>query len=243
MPWKEQKYTLAVYDPTAATYVYKSTVSLTACNLVSCSYTPATALNVETPYQWMVHANNDAGYGAYSAPVDFIIKVPAVPTPAAPESIIDDSTPTFSWAPVDHATSYTVLLYNATANTNVFTNTVDSSVCGTSACNYNSPVTLAKNVNYTWQVSAKDDAGSSAFSSSVSFKISAPGAPYFLSPSGTIYTQLPTFSWRKPDGAVSYRLEIWDNTGSPVRGDLPITPSCNDTTCTWSGAWIPRVTR
>lgn len=234
-----KSYTLAVYNTETALFEFKSTVSLTYCDSANCSYTPTVSLDVDTAYQWMVHANNDAGYGAYSAPTDFVIRVPDVPTPKAPVSIIDNYTPNFTWAPVDHATSYTVLLYNATAKTYVFSNTINSSICSETLCSYTSPSVLIKGVNYTWQLSANDAAGSSALSSSLSFNISAPGVPFFLSPSGTIYEQIPTFSWRKSEGADYYRLHVYDNTGTTLRGDTEITPTCNDATCTWNGVWVP----
>lgn len=237
-----KSYTLAVYNSASSSYVYEAAVSLTNCNLIFCTYTPTTTLAVDTPYQWKVRASNDAGSGLYSATLNFSITVPDVPIPASPENIIDDYTPDFAWSVVDQATSYTVSLYNASANTEVFTNTITSSACGVATCSYTSPNTLVTGVNYTWKVRANNAVGSSTYSSPVSFKLSAPSTPIFLSPAGTIYNQTPTYTWRKSSGVDYYKLSIYDVTaGYYIKANLSITPTCGEVTCTWnSGYWVDK---
>jgi len=237
-----KSYTLKVYDAGSAADVYSTVVSTSNCSLSTCTITPGTALSVGTTYEWSVRANNDAGSSDYTSALSFYLTAPGVPTLTSPKTVAGSLTPVFTWTPVDNATSYTVVLTLKTSGAQVFSTSVDSTKCSTTTCTLNSPTSLTLGTYYLWQVKANNAAGSSEYAMALSFKPSAPFSPVFLSPSGTIYDQTPLFSWKIPEGVGYYKLEIYDNAGGYyVKANLSITPTCNDTTCTWGNSyWVEK---
>ncbi|MFP4555504.1 MAG: GEVED domain-containing protein [Bacteroidales bacterium] len=125
--------------------------------------TDANDLNSGTTYEWQVRAKNDAGSSSYSSIDSFTTEEetqepPATPTGLTTNSITTNSA-TLNWNASTDADSYDVQLRQEGGSWST------SNVTGTStdANDLNSGTT------YEWQVRAKNDAGSSSYSSIASF--------------------------------------------------------------------------
>jgi hypothetical protein len=143
-------------------------------NAISCGYN-ATTLAVGTYYVNVTVASDDPDTPSIVLPVKFkVANLPAVPTLVAPTdaSTTTDTTPTFDWADVSGATSYTIQVDN---------NSDFSSVEQTSspAVSEYTATTLGSGTYY-WRVLATNANGSSAYSGSWSVIVQAtviPGVP------------------------------------------------------------------
>jgi hypothetical protein len=198
----------------------------------TCSITSTTPLAFGATYNWFVNAKNSVGTSAWSAPLTITAPVgtaPSAPTLIAPTGTISTGTPTFSWNAVSGAASYGLTVFNSSSATVLdIVVTPASGGCASipATCSYTTG-TVLPNGNYTWQVSATNISGS-ATSALGSFTISAPTgllppAPTLVSPSGTVTTTTPTYSWNAILSATSYTLIVQNTSGVAVNVDL--TPS------------------
>src|SRR4029077_3649556 len=119
---------------------------------------------------------------------------------SGPGGTIAASQPAFTWTSVTGAASYKVWLTDQTTGQTV----VVPNLTGTS-WSPSQPLTLGD--NYTWWVGAVQGQ-TTAWDSPLSFRI----APVGSSPSGTIATNLPVFSWTSVTGAASYKVWLTDQT-------------------------------
>lgn len=128
-------------------------------------------------------------------------QVTSTPSPLTPTGIIVTTTPKFTWTAVAGASSYSLTVLKGTAT--VFTKT------GLTGTSWTTPSANAfpAGSSYTWKVKA----GNGAWSNILYFALQLP-APTPLSPSGNITATRPTFTWTAVNGAVSYNVQVIDNT-------------------------------
>ncbi len=142
------QYEYQLYKGT--TWVYTKTVLLSACGAtVNCVSTPTTVLAAGS-YQWKVRAYIGGAWKSFSAFKLFSEYL--IPVPVAPSGKITDTTPTYSWKKVPGATKYVYELYKGTKL--VYTKTVLSSACGTTANCVTTPTTVLSAGSYKWRVQA-----------------------------------------------------------------------------------------
>jgi len=201
-------------------------------NTGACGYTQTTPLADNVAHTWRVSATNSGGTSALSAPRSFTpsvaATVPAVPVPGSPGGTITTLSPMYLWTPSPGATSYTVRVMDGA--TPVFTTalTLVEALCprNTGACGYTSPVTLTSGRTYTWQVSAGNSAGTSAFSAATSFtpavSTTAPPPPVLGNPSGAISTPAPMYLWNPSPGATSYTIRVMSGANTLVSTTLTL---------------------
>ena len=94
-----------------------------------------------------------------------------IPIPLLPKSATVNSTPTYQWDKVPGATQYRYELRQGT--TLVYTQTVGSSLCGTTTCS-NRPTTVLKFGSYQWRVQALLNGIWTTYSPSMNFTITGP---------------------------------------------------------------------
>jgi hypothetical protein len=205
------------------------------CGTTTCSITPTLNLTVGS-YKWAVKAGNKfGGFSAYSTWLNFTTSTPAAPTPQTPNGAGYSSNPTFTWTKRAGATQYALYVYtNATPSVVKFASSAFTPTCGTSTCSYTPTLNLTAG-SYKWAVKAGNTFGWSAYSAWLNFTLSAPAAPTPLTPSGTIATGNPTFTWTRPAGATLYALYVYTNaTPSVVKFANYVTPTCNASTCSYT---------
>ncbi len=166
-------------------------------------------LTANTKYYWRVNASNGGGTSAYSSVWNFttVILAPAAPVLAGPANGAANVslTPTLTWNASAGATSYRLQV----ASDSLFASPVLDDSTLTSTSRQAGP--LANTTTYYWRVSAKNSAGSSAFSGVWHFVTVPlpPPAPSLVSPAnGTPgLTTMPTLQWNASAGAVQYRCQ------------------------------------
>jgi hypothetical protein len=158
--------------------------------------------------------------------------VPGAPTQQAPSGIIATATPTYTWAAVPGATSYTLYLDNGVTMLRYDTFSASAN-CSSGTCSAPTTVALTDATSYYWTVEASNAAGN-AWAAGMQFTVitdTIPGAPTQQAPSGVISTATPTYTWAAVPGATSYTLYL-DNNVTRLRDD-PFSASaiCSSGTC------------
>ncbi len=139
-----------------------------AIEVTESTYTPNSDLS-EGEHTWRVRSKNDAGVSAYTTSWTFtIVTVSPPPVLASPSdgSSTIDQTPTFDWDDVSGAISYEIQ--------------IDSSQAIEVTESTYTPNSDLSEVEHTWRVRSKNDAGTSSYTSSWTVKIvTVPIAPTF----------------------------------------------------------------
>jgi predicted phage tail protein len=222
------RFALYVYT-TANVQKFAAVITPTTCSTSTCSYAPTLNLTAGS-YKWAVRAGNTFGWGAYSTWLNFSTSAPLAPTPQSPTGTITTGNPTFTWTKPAGATQYALYVYT-TANVQKFAAVINPT-CGTSTCSYTPTLNLTPG-SYKWRARAGNTIGWSAHSSWLNFSTSAPLAPTPQSPTGTITTSNPTFTWTKPAGATQYALYVY-TTANVQKFAAVINPTCGTSTCSYT---------
>jgi hypothetical protein len=162
---------------------------------------------------------------------------PGVPTLTSPKGTTNATVPDFVWSPVADAHSYE--LYAAeTGSAPLINGTYSASVhCSGATCTVRSPATLVHSRNYEWRVRAITGVGASSWASATfQVLVNPPGQPLLTSPSGTITTMTPEFTWAATSGATTYDLFVTE-VGNPtpvVNATYAAVAVCTAGTCTRS---------
>jgi predicted phage tail protein len=200
------------------------------CGTSTCSYTPTLNLT-NGSYKWRVRAGNAFGWGAYSTWLNFSTSAPLAPTPQSPSGANITGNPIFTWTRPPGGTRFALYVYT-TANVQKFAAVITPTTCSTSTCSYAPTLNLTAG-SYKWAVRAGNTFGWGAYSTWLNFSTSAPLAPTPQSPTGTITTGNPTFTWTKPAGATQYALYIY-TTANVQKFAAVITPTCGTSTCSYT---------
>jgi hypothetical protein len=221
--------------PTATSYIVEISDSWNFGTVVSSSTTSNIYLNLTnvtlanlTRYYWRVKAYNSIGWGPYSIVRTFktVIDDPSAPVLVAPVNNEDSvRVPVnFVWKKANLAESYRL---QVRLNTTVILDT--SGIKDTAV----SIGTLAKGTTYTWQIGAKNAAGTIwSVERSLSTIFKGPAAPVLVAPAVNA-TNVPvkaTFIWRKVPLAQYYSIQV--STTNPFTTVVFEKDSVKDTTTT-----------
>ncbi len=162
-----------------------------------------------TLYYWRVNAKNSYGTSNWSNIWSFtsIEAAPSVPVLASPlNNAIDISlTPTLSWNSSSSAKSYLVQVSSSSSFSTFILN--DSSTTITKQISG-----LTNSTVYYWRVAAKNNNGTSSWSSVYNFTTVgvAPNAPTLTTPANNAVDIAipPTLAWNASTGAATYTLQI-----------------------------------
>ena len=183
---------------------------------------------------------------------------PAAPTLLGPLGQTSSNTPTFTWSNVGNASWYQLWVNGPSGFWGApwYEVGAGSVFCGNNSCGV-TPLN-ATDGTYTWWVRGWNQAGSGSWSSGGTFsRGAAPNAVTLASPSGSLSSRNPAFSWAPATGATWYRLWVTKPDGSvfdrwyqlQVATDI----TCSSSSCTasptlnlptgqhhwWVQAWNP----
>lgn len=210
----------------------------TICNGNGCSITPSITLGGGT-YTWWVQTWNPAGYGFWSAGLNFSISPLASATLISPTGNLDALySPSFVWDQVPGATYY--YLYINGPSGKVFDLWYQASaICNSGTCTVVSPVTLGGGA-HTWWVQTWNPAGYGPWSTGMNFGLPVPKPPIaatLLSPSGNTTTTQPVYTWNvvpgsaQGDAATWYYLWVNGSSGKLFAQWYQASAICNSNTC------------
>jgi hypothetical protein len=207
----------------AADVTYNSASAGCPAGTGTCSVTPVAPLTSGDAVTWLVRAINGAGTSGWSPFLKFNVQVfPATPTLVGPTVTATTLTPTYTWNAVPTAASYVVATYlNGVRADVTYTAAAAGCSAGTGTCSVTPAAPLANGDNVTWLVRATNAAGTSAWSAFLKFTVGiVPSTPTLVSPSGTVATLTPTYTWNAVPTATNYVVATYVNG---VRADVNYT--------------------
>ncbi len=215
-------YNLYVDDSTGNRIAQWYTPAQVGCGTGTgtCSITPSTAL-VAGAGQWWVQTYNGSGGGPWSAGMAFCVI--ACPTGAAtlvsPSGTTGTTTPTYTWNAVSAATWYYLWVDDSTTAGKIqqwYTPAQVGCGTGTGTCSITPSTSLAVGAG-KWWIQTWNPAGSGPWSGMSFTAGSLPPAATLGSPSGTISTATPTYTWNAVPTVTWYYLWVDDATGNKIK--------------------------
>ena len=190
-------------------------------------------------------AESNENNNTWSSQFYWEASVPIGPNIIAPTGVVDTNLPDFKWyaAPASmYVVSYKLFLNSLAPGVLMIEANIPTSVCVNSICKSSSHSPLPKYGDYEFKVGAVDRFGVVTYSPWTVFTYTntPPTSPTNLSPTGTIQTARPTYSWTKSSYASWYELYVYPAASptTPVVSDTSIQAlsNCVGTLCTWTPA-------
>lgn len=173
-------------------------------------------------YQYWAIVWTETAISDWAGPQAFTVSggSPGAATLVSPSGNISTSTPKFTWNAVTPATWYYLWVNDAASSPKIqqwYTAAQAGCASGTGTCSVTSPSVLAQGAAQWW-IQTWNDAGYGPWSDAMSFTVSGslPGAATLVSPSGTISTTNPTYTWNAVPNATWYYLWVNDGTGTKI---------------------------
>lgn len=234
------RYYLMVYAEKSSSYViYRTLTADAVCGAETCAYTSTLKLG-HGNYKFKVRAGNATVWSAYSAFMTFnayLAPVPPTLTEPAADTKITIQRPTYRWQAVPGATKYQIHVYSLTKKATVGTYAATSTyLCTGDVCSYKPATNLASG-KYQVRIRAYNSYGYGDYSAYTPFTVQlVPDPPATVSPSGTISTLSPAYTWKAVPGVTSYYLMVWsyaENTYIIYRTLYPANV-CSGDTCAYT---------
>ncbi|MBF0108988.1 MAG: cadherin repeat domain-containing protein [Magnetococcales bacterium] len=203
--------------------LHQETLTPTAAGCASgsgtCSRTPSVTLPAGlVKWSIAVTPSKNTGEATITVPTPTL----STPTPVSPKGTVANLTPGFSWSAVSGASHYRLRVTDA-SNVQVIDQTYSAATAGCSSgsgsCSVSPGTTLAVGVG-SWTIMATNTTNGteSAQSGRQGFTIvqptTKPGTPTPVSPSGSVTTLSPSFTWNATTDANAYILRVTDGSGS-----------------------------
>jgi parallel beta-helix repeat protein len=138
-------------------------------------------------------------------------------TLTVPTGTIYTTTPTFTWLAVANATWYYLWVNDGSGTPKIqawFSAAQANCGSGSPTCRI-TPSTVLAPGTYTWWIQTWSPGGYGPWSLGMSFKVSPPGAASLISPTGSVTTGTPTYTWTTVPAATYYYLWVNDGSGTP----------------------------
>jgi hypothetical protein len=159
----------------------------------------------------------------FSGKIDFTVTASAIPgkaTLVSPSGQIATSIPTYTWNAVSDATWYQLWVNDSVSSQKIqswYTSEQAGCASGTGACSV-TPTTALAAGQCQWWILTWNEKGYGPWSDGMSFTVVggvAPGKATLVSPSGSISSTNPTYTWSAVSAATWYQLWVNDGVGSP----------------------------
>jgi hypothetical protein len=229
-------YFLWVDEPSGNVIQQWYTSAQANCDGTTCSVTPSTPLS-NGGHSWWIQTYSSAGYGPWSDRVDFSVSVPPLPEKAtliAPSGDSGTNTPTYTWSEVPGVTLYRLWVNDSSGNLINTWYTAEVANCDGTNC-WVAPAYFLSAGAHTWWIQTYNDAGYGPWSDSMTFNILSPPLPgkaTLVSPSGSIGSNLPTYTWNEVYGSTWYYLWVDGPTGNVIQQWYRAAEAnCNGITC------------
>jgi hypothetical protein len=160
---------------------------------------------------------NSLSSSGFSVTISRSSGVPGAATLVSPSGAISTKTPTFTWNAVPGASSYYLWVNDTSAAPRIaqWMSATDANCgSGTGNCSASPSVVLASGAG-RWFVQTWNSFGYGPWSAALDFSIVGLVAPTLMSPTGTISSSGPTFTWNAVSGATYYYLWVNDSGSAP----------------------------
>lgn len=207
--------------------------SSAVCGGSTCSFAPNIPLSSGT-YRWWIQTWNSGGYGPWSDGMSFTVSIPlpGKATLISPSGGIVDNNPTYTWNQVSSATWYYLWVDGPNGNVLKQWYTVAQANCNGSTCSV-TPTTTLSSGTYRWWIQTWNSTGYGPWSDGMNFSTPLPpGRATLVSPTGSIITDTPTYTWNQVNGSTWYYLWVNGPSGNVIRQwYTPAQANCNGSTC------------
>jgi secreted trypsin-like serine protease len=204
----------------------------------TCSVTPTTSLGGGS-HTWWVQTYNAAGYGPWSSSLTFSTSAPSTPgsaTLVSPNGNIGTKTPTYTWNQVAGATWYYLWVDGPSGNVIQQWYTSEQANCNGSTCSVTPTTTLSAS-SHTWKVQTWNNVGYGPWSDLMTFAPTLPGKATLISPTNSIGTNNPGYTWNEVSGATWYYLWVDGPSGNVIQTWYTAAQAnCNGSTCSVANA-------
>ena len=164
---------------------------------------------------------------------------PGKATLTSPTSSIGTNNPTYRWNEVSGATWYYLWVDGPSGNIFKQWYTSAQANCNGTTCSVAGATPDLGGGLHTWWVQTWGDAGSGPWSDGMTFTPPTPvvpGAATLTSPSGSVATNNPTYTWNEVSGASWYYLWVNGPSGNIFKQWYTAAQAgCNGTTCSVAG--------
>jgi hypothetical protein len=191
-----------------------------------------TGTTYSTSFPTTSGAFQTAAAGGGDAFVTRIANAPPAPATTAPSGKVKTTNPTYQWEADNAATEYS-LRVEALSGVVLKETYVASRICEGTVCRVTPDLKLKDDL-YSWYVRGSNACGEGLWSVRRDFVVTiaqAPGAPTLVSPTGTIATQSPTYTWNAVSAAVDYQLWVDGPLGNVYSAWFNASNVCSGSTC------------
>jgi hypothetical protein len=200
------------------------------CDGTTCSVTPSTSLSAGS-YIWWIQTLNSAGYSPWSDGMSFTISPPGVATLVSPSGSTTNTTPTYLWNEVNGATWYYLWVNGPSGTVIQQWYTSAQANCNGTTCSV-TPSTTINSGAHTWWIQTWNSAGYGPWSSGMNFTPTTPGKATLVSPTGSIGSTTPTYTWNEVSGSTWYYLWVNGPSGNVIKQwYTSAQANCNGSTC------------
>jgi glucose/arabinose dehydrogenase len=206
------------------------------CNGTTCSVANTTPNLAAGAYSWKIQTWSDGGYGPWSDTMSFSPTPPGKATLVSPNGSIGTSTPAYTWNDVNGTTWY--YLWVSRVNTDGSLTTIHTKwyeatqVCSGGTCSLTPMGITLSAGNYRWWVQTWNDAGYGPWSDGINFSPTLPGQATLVSPTGTIGTNTPAYTWNEVAGTTWYYLWVDGPSGNMIKTWYTAEQAnCDGSTC------------
>jgi C1A family cysteine protease len=193
---------------------YRASEAGCASGTGTCSVKPTTKLQ-RGAGKFLVQTYSTGGTGPWSTAMNFTV-TPA--TLVSPSGSTTDPTPTYTWGAVSGSTWY-FLWVDDSAGTKIqqWYRAADAGCgSGTGSCSITPPTQLTGG-QAKWWIMTYINGGEGPWSPGKAFAVTPPPAATLISPSGTITTTRPTYTWNAVPDSTWYFLWVDDSTGNKIQ--------------------------
>lgn len=136
--------------------------------------------------------------------------------------------PVYSWNDVEDTEDYLINIFSSNGSL-IYEHLYDEQdICDQGLCNVTPPLLLV-NDTYVWKVQAHRTDGTLPWSQPMAFSVGR--ASTLTSPSGTVHTAQPAFTWENVPGAASYNLQINLPDETVFEEEYPAAEICSGSSC------------
>jgi len=198
--------------------------------------------------KWWVQTWNPDGDGPWSDSMAFTVSVPDPPGKAtliSPSAASATNTPSYTWYANPNSTWYYLWVDDSTGNrVTRWYRDYEVGCLGAGICAVTPDIALAPG-SAQWWIQTWNWGGNGPWSDAKAFTVPAPAPPgkaTLISPSGTIGTNTPNFTWNTDPKSTWYYLWVNDSTGIRLqKWYTAVQAGCSEVTGTcvvWPGVYL-----
>lgn len=162
--------------------------------------------------------------------------VPAKAIPLSPSGSTGTKNPTYTWNQVTGSTWYYLWVVGPSGDVIKTWYSSAQAGCNGITCSVADVTPNLSPGAYTWRVQTYNSTGNGPWSDPMSFSLALPGQATLVSPTGSITSNNPTYTWNKISNSTWYYLWVDGPSGIILQQWYQATSVCGASTCSVANA-------